>query len=146
MTITFRPITTEDLDHLFSLRDAGKLDPYLLKFLGYRLFFEQGKQIAIEEESGRYLLRLPSRGRDFSDVHYVLVSNGGIILSDGGATGPNYPVEYISPELIPRLDELTPFLREAFSKGGKYLLGEPGPEEQEVFAEKRFTFPTPQGE
>ena len=146
MTITFRPITTEDLDHLFSLRDAGKLDPYLLKFLGYRLFFEQGKQIAVEEEIGCYLLRLPSRGRDFSDVHYVLVSNGGIILSDGGATGPNFPVEYISPELLPRLDELTPFLREAFSKGGEFLFGKPRPEEQEVFAEKRFTFPAPQGE
>lgn len=145
MTVTFRPITKEDLDHLFSLPDAAKLDPYLLKFLGDRLFFDQHVSVAFEEETGRYLLQLPSRGRDFSDVHYVLVSDGGIILSDGGSASADYPIEYISPELLSRLDELTPFLREAFSKGGSFLLGESKPYEQEVFAGKRFIFPKPQG-
>jgi hypothetical protein len=116
MTVIFRPITNEDIDHLFALEEVDKFIEYLFRFDSARsAFIDREHQIAQDDKSRNYIVRLPQGDRMDMSYRYVLVCDGKIILSKAMDAVLAYEVEYISPDLTSRLDELTQFMREAFS-------------------------------
>jgi hypothetical protein len=119
MTVIFRPITYDDIDHLFALDEVGKFQEYLYGFdYAREAFIDRGHSIAKDEATNDYLVRMPQGDRLDSSYRYVLVSDGKIIVSKAMPTVHAFDIEYISPALTSWLDELTPFMREAFSIGG----------------------------
>jgi hypothetical protein len=119
MTVIFRPITNEDIDHLFALQEADKFMEYLFRFdYARRVFIDREHQIAQDDKSHNYIVRLPQGDRMDMSYRYVLVCDEKIILSKAMYVPHSFEVEYISPKLVARLDELTLFMREAFSNGG----------------------------
>lgn len=124
MAVIFRPVTKEDLDRLFAVEEVEKIEPYFGKGnRKYSDFLDQGRCIAIDEETGSYLINLPQLDRMQGDLRYVLVCDGKVIVSEAGSGGIVFPIEYISPFLLGRLEKLTPFLKESFAAGGLYLSG-----------------------
>jgi sugar/nucleoside kinase (ribokinase family) len=119
MTVIFRPITQVDLDHFFALKEADKFAPYLFMCAGTdSRFLEQGVQIAIDDTTGNYLIRMPQGDRLDNFYRYVLVCDEKIIVSKAMPSVHEFDVEYLSPSLASKLDALTSFMREAFSNGG----------------------------
>jgi hypothetical protein len=120
MTVIFRPITNEDIDHLFALEEVDKFKKYLVLDFDYARgqFLDLGCQIAKDDKSHNYIVKFFQGDRLDMSYRYILVCDGKIILSKAMYAPLTYEVEYISPELIARLEELTRFMREAFSNGG----------------------------
>ncbi|MFO1381071.1 MAG: hypothetical protein U1F63_12065 [Chitinivorax sp.] len=125
------------MDRVYALKDIDQLIPYL----GKRQFckaVERSRRMALDEGTGRYILNLPIVSRDDTLERYILVDNGEIILFWGGSGA--YVILYVSPSLSGKLNELTPFLRKAFSEGGAYLTGRPMEHERGLNAEANFYF------
>jgi hypothetical protein len=100
MTVIFRPITNEDIDHLFALQEADKFMEYLFRFdYARRVFIDREHQIAQDDKSHNYIVRLPQGDRMDMSYRYVLVCDGKIILSKAMDAVLAYEVEYISPDL-----------------------------------------------
>lgn len=135
MAVSFRYVKEEDVDRLYALEEFEHVRPYV----GERKYCEIVQlhcHMAIDEETGRYLVKLPIRSRDDTMDRYVLVVDGKLILMEGIAD-----ILYVSPALIGRLDEFLPFMREAFTKGGEHLSGRPMRYDATRFAAIEFVFP-----
>lgn len=122
MSVFFKTIADADLDRIYALRDSDKI----IDLMGPRqwnLAIQQHRCIATDEGAGVYLVNLPQRDRMALGLQYLLICEDQIIVLSQAADPTKLVIEYISPDLIGRLDELTPFLREAFSNGGVYMSG-----------------------
>ena len=136
MAVIFRYVTDEDLDYVFSLEEIDKISPFLGDERAWCRAVDQHRRLAIDEATGYFIMNLPQLHRDDATPRYLMVCDGKVILSPGA--GQVFAVQYISPSLRSRLEEFTPFLREVFGKGGKYLEGESRPHDLERAKLMRF--------
>lgn len=127
MNITFRPVTEQDLDFVFALPEIEAIKPFLGETRTWCKSVTQHCKMGINEQTGEFIMNLPQRDRMDMRQRYLLVRDDGVAVIEEPSAGAwsDYPIIYISSVLADQLDVLTLLLQEMFSKGGRFLDGDP---------------------